>query len=266
MIIFTVMMVNGHSRSKALTQGIVSASMQNASTPSSSSSSHAAPLDSSTHHFQVIECDSDNAVVHHTGGNGTPQLPGGQNSSQVPAQKDGKPIVVFKVSHKAPAGMKRPLTAVDNIRSGDIAVQVYNVFEYQGEGENKFQLCRTSDTDNVQLLRLLGVSSREGSAMDSSLMRKLLVWEHAGSVPIDVGQLKFALKTDFAIGIVEDMVASRAFIGSGRAFEFHGNPTESQQMEELAVQGIVCRATGSDGSAGDALWYLTQKAAVMLEA
>eukprot|EP00913_Durusdinium_trenchii_P011693 g10981.t1 len=47
-------------------------------------------------------------------------------------------------------------------------------------------------------------------------------------------------------------------------------PKEFQPIERLGVvwvhPGIVCRATGSDGSAGDALWYLTQKAAVMLEA
>eukprot|EP00438_Fugacium_kawagutii_P008671 Skav218414 [mRNA] locus=scaffold4660:6598:7062:- [translate_table: standard] len=36
-------------------------------------------------------------------------------------------LCVFKLVHKNPAGLKRPLSAVDNLRSDDIAIREYDV-------------------------------------------------------------------------------------------------------------------------------------------
>ena len=59
-------------------------------------------------------------------------------------------------------------------------------FRLPGNPENCFQLCRPSDTDNIQLIRFLGAASREDPTRDSAVMQKLLVWDHVGSVPTDV--------------------------------------------------------------------------------
>ena len=97
-------------------------------------------------------------------------------------------------------------------------------------------------------------------------MKKLLVWDHVCSVPTDVRTLTFALKTDFAVSIVEDMVAARAFVGSGRSFEFYGSEREMRNMMELENNGYVERAPDSDGTASESRWYLTRKTASLLEA
>lgn len=162
--------------------------------------------------------------------------------------------------------MKRPLCGVDNIRHGDVCVQIYEAFQVAGHPENCFQLCRPSDTDNIQLIRFLGAASREDPTRDSAVMQKLLVWDHVGSVPTDVRTLTFALETDFAISIVEEMVAARAFVGSGRSFEFYGSEAEMRNMVELENKGYVQRATDSDGTASESRWYLTRKVASLLEA
>ncbi|CAL1131684.1 unnamed protein product [Cladocopium goreaui] len=128
-----------------------------------------------------------------------------------------------------------------------------------GHPENCFQLCRPSDTDNIQLIRFLGAASREDPTRDSAVMQKLLVWDHVGSVPTDVRTLTFALETDFAVSIVEDMVAARAFVGSGRSFEFYGSEGEMRNMVELENKGYVQRAADSDGTASESRWYLTRK-------
>ena len=78
--------------------------------------------------------------------------------------------------------------------------------------------------------------------------------------------LTFALETDFAVSIVEDMVAARAFVGSGRSFEFYGSEGEMRNMVELENKGYVQRAADSDGTASESRWYLTRKVASLLEA
>eukprot|EP00435_Cladocopium_sp_Y103_P066916 s638_g29.t1 len=260
-------------RSQALTQGV-------APTPGAASSAAAPPVEDNAYGFRSsaslltlqdageeasASSDDEVRIVSVSGQPHNPldcDLDGVGAPPAVPAQKDGKPLVVFK----APSAMKRPLSGVDNIRHGDLCVQIYEAFQVAGHPENCFQLCRPSNTDNIQLIRLLGAASREDPARDSAVMQKLLVWDHVCSVPTDVRSLTFALKSDFAINIVEDMVAARAFVDSGRSFEFYGNESETRNMIELENTGYVERATDSDGTASDSRWYLTRKIASLLEA
>lgn len=50
------------------------------------------------------------------------------NAMSKPTKPSGaNALCVFKLVHKNPAGMKRPLSAVDNLRSDDIAIREYDV-------------------------------------------------------------------------------------------------------------------------------------------
>ena len=189
-----------------------------------------------------------------------------------PATKDGATLSVFKVSHKAPSNMKRPLSAVDNVRHGDIAVHLYSAFQHQDEhGRQQIQLCRMANHD-VKLLRVLGASRASGVAnLDSMVMQKMLGWDNVGSVPVDTNRL--GLHNEHALNLVEDMVQARAFLGSGRPYVFHGTPPEEAALQALHDRGFVTQATMDPGRArrqrdGDDScgWFLTQKTASMLEA
>lgn len=155
---------------------------------------------------------------------------------------------------------------MDDIRHGDVAIQTYRAFQCPGKGEDQFQLRRMETTGDVHLLRFLGASSQKSPALDSKVTQGMLVWDHTGATLKDVSQLKLAAKIPCGVGIIEDMVAARAFIGSGRSFEFHGSQSELKSMLGLEAAELVSRATATDGSSSDTHWYLTQKAATMLEA
>ena len=182
---------------------------------------------------------------------------------------DGRPVIVFKVTHKAPSGMRRPLAAVDNIRHGDIAIQTYQALRHR----DQIQLHRLINHD-VRVMRILGSSHASGVVnLDSMVMQKMLVWDTVGSVPIDSGAV--GLQNEHAVNMVEDMVQARAFLGSGRPFEFCGSPKEQEALTSLRDRGLIVKATADRRKKSAALldmddedsnsWYLTQKAASLLE-
>ncbi len=189
---------------------------------------------------------------------------------------DGTPVIVFKVTHKAPSGMKRPLAAVDNIRHGDIAVQLYQAFRHRDENlREQIQLQRLINHD-VRVMRILGSSQASGVfGLDTMVMQKMLVWDTVGSVPIDSAAV--GLQNGDAVNLVEDMVQARAFLGSGRPYEFCGTQKEEDALKSLRDRGLIIKATAGhqkmkkpvvlleDGDEDSNKWYLTPKAASLLE-
>lgn len=139
-------------------------------------------------------------------------------------------LCVFKVAHKNPAGLKRPLASVDNLRFGDIAIQAY-VAETVDDG--KLQVRRSQEP--IQLLRLL-------SSAEASLEKHLKCWSVAGSAVVNTLQDDL---TSEAWDLIQDMVGARAFAGSPRHFQLPDGCDQEMDtaIKSLEERGLVQRAS-----------------------
>ena len=138
-------------------------------------------------------------------------------------------LCVFKVAHKNPAGLKRPLASVDNLRSSDIAIQPYVAETVDG----KLQVHRSQHP--VQLLRLL-------SSVEGPLDKHLKCWSVAGSAVVNSLQDDL---TPQAWDLIQDMVGARAFAGSPRLFQLPVGCDDEMDatIKSLEERGLVQRAS-----------------------
>ena len=166
-------------------------------------------------------------------------------------------MVVFRVAHKDISGLKRPLSSVDNVVSGDIAVKLYTTTrsrsldcESSGPTGPTALLVQRSDKP-VVLLRLLDLSGQPGFT-EQDVIRNLKVWRPEGAEEI---QLDPAIQTQLEsedLKLMLDMMAARAFAGSGRTFQVYGPASDWQGLRRLRSLSMAKQVASFDGQGHDA--------------
>ena len=167
-------------------------------------------------------------------------------------------VVVFKVCHKNPSLMKRALSAVDDLQSGDVAVKMYAVLSH---GDSFISIRRMNDA-TVVLLRFLHTMQQH--QLDQ-VVESLRVWRRAQHEMVNMMQDTMSQE---ALDLLSDMSTARCFIGTGRSYEHPVLEDELGPMQKLEELGLACQIPDEHVQEGAAQtrWCLTAKAASVLEA
>ena len=181
------------------------------------------------------------------GGEGDSQQ--GQAPQPQPAgasDSDVAPIVLFRVVHKDLSSLKRPLAAVDNLRSGDLAIKVYAASDMScKEGRSTLLVNQSSrSSEGVSLFRLLD-SSR--AASQQQLISNLQSWQRETHEPVRVKVQGGSLGPE-ATQLLTDMMSCRAFVGTGRAYQVHGPDRDWPGLSCLHELGLAEKLPDSGSS------------------
>ena len=144
-------------------------------------------------------------------------------------------LVLFRVVHKHLSAMKRPLASVDNLQHGDIAIKTYTAADIsQGAGRPKLSVDERSS--GVLLIRFL-----EGAGFHQDIIKNVKAWkrETHDAFQIQLGQ---AVEPEDE-QLLLDMMAARAFVGSGRSFQVYGSDKNWKALARLSELDLVVKAT-----------------------
>lgn len=153
--------------------------------------------------------------------------------------------------------MKRPLAAVDDLQSGDVAIKWYHVVSNDADS-----VCvRRMRDSKVLLLRMLhGFTHQQ---LDG-LVSHMKMWKNFRSVVVNTQESQLLPE---CLEILSDMVSSRCFIGAGRKFEYViAQQDEMTPMLELQRLGLTTRIPDIVEDSDKSYWCLTASAASMMEA
>ena len=201
-----------------------------------------------------------------------------QRSCQSQGSADSD-LVLFRVAHKDLSSMKRPLAAVDDLRSGDIAIKVYVASEVKATAADGQKLSVDKGSRGIFLLRFWDAFTSSAVAQ-TDLIQGLKIWKHEAGDRVGVDQAIASQLCADDMQLVVEMMACRAFVGSGRSFEVYGSNTELQGFARLRCEGLATKLDklldvvdvdddtggGGCGSVGDhdqdlqGKWCLTAKA------
>lgn len=110
-------------------------------------------------------------------------------------------LCVFKLAHKNPASMKRPLSSVDSMRHDDIAVRMYDLVRSE-----ESDICYVQKKSNSEVLLLRFLGNEEGLSAQS-LTGALKVWKHSKSQVVNAASDKFS---EEALEILSDAQLGRS--------------------------------------------------------
>ena len=183
-------------------------------------------------------------------------------------------LVLFKVVHKDISGLKRPLSSVDNVVSGDMAVKLYKVArsgDLDASDANATLTVARSDKP-VALLRLLDLSGEPGFT-EQDVIRSFKVWMPRGAEAIQIDpEIREQLEPS-DLQLMLDMMSARAFAGTGRAFQVYGPAEEWQSLLRMKRLSLTRRVDPKPEPHGEKFeqdtdvegeWILTPKAVAAL--
>ena len=126
-------------------------------------------------------------------------------------------IVLFKIAHREPSGLKRPLAAVDNVKFGDVAIQLYSVQLHSADdsGPTYAVSRQRGGLHDLCLLRFLESFSANGLE-EQALIREMKVWKHNTTTPVGLAPDVTDQLSPEGMQMISDMAAARAFAGAGR--------------------------------------------------
>ena len=165
-----------------------------------------------------------------------------RSSSSTPAAAGPGPgsagdLVVFRVVHKELSSMKRPLASVDNLKHGDIAIKTYTASDVSQDA-GRPELAVDQRSSGMLLVRFL-----ESSGLQEDIIKNVKSWKRETHDAVQI-QLDQAIEPEHE-QLLLDMMAARAFEGSGRNFQVYGSDQELKALSRLSQLALVVKAAPS---------------------
>ena len=169
-------------------------------------------------------------------------------------------LVFFRVARHDPSRLKRPLTAVDNLVAGDIAIKVYTASRCDHDAADASSaspsppppstlLVKRNRATTISLLRFLDLSSSPGLS-EQDVIRALKLWKPEAAEPIEIDDAIQAKLQPDDLQLMLDMMSARAFAGSGRTFEVYGQAQHWKSLLHLKNLSLAerTRAFSEEGT------------------